>query len=252
MPHGKDGCVELVLHTTPVVTFFPNDTVQIAVGHWPTDTTNQFIHQTAPHVSSANRKNNNTVIQLSNKEKYVLAKNTVLVYSIGSSVGSGEGRPTVLSSPTLFDYKINVKAANAVLANYKDFLNYCKNMVKLRVESDGYVRVSSDEIKDTTFGKILIDNVRNRNNATYENTYEDYAEAFIYFGVGAQRLLLSSTRRRLHPNIPDIANINAQARSMLTNVREAILKFHAKEVLVHTQLPKGKAPTGKYASWILD
>jgi hypothetical protein len=165
----------------------------------------------------------------------------------------------------------NRAKANNVRAHYKEFTSYLKNMIKLRAEQfmrygdeHNVVRIPASEMSTAfevmpTYNEGTYD-VR-KWNWLNDKTSEGYAERI----AGFKELVQSGDTEKFHTaflitcvnahrnwgavRVPDdgwLVNVKA----LIAMADEVLMKAHAEEVLDIVELPQGKLPNPKYASWL--
>lgn len=122
--NGDD--VELVLYTTPVVTFKPSGVVVLQTCGWSSVSTHQFIYQTLG--LPAHGQGGSSVITVCGQRYTMTGDNKLLLNREGTNAWR------VLMSETLYGYKLNRKALTNVRSRYSQFRKYFKGFVNLRQE----------------------------------------------------------------------------------------------------------------------
>jgi hypothetical protein len=245
---GGDGAsVEFVLYNTPVVTYLPNGDVVIKTDGWSSISTHQFIEQVLGVKCYGSRRN--TIMEARSAEgdvhKYIIPKDK------GITMIHAGGNWRITQFNTIYEYRLNRKAANAVRKKYADFLRYVKGMVNLRsemVEPRRWARrqkpyavitVTGDEIRGETLrvnevvGKFM---ELIKLEQPEETRHENHNAAFAM-------VLRHCNQYNLHA-------YKAPAEEVLGLVDELLLRAHAQEILVWTELKTGQVPSGKYKGWM--
>jgi len=251
--HGEN--VEFVLYKTPVITYLPNGDVMVKTDGWSSVSTHQFIEQVLGVSCYGSRRN--TVMEARSAEgdvhKYIIPKDK------GITMIHAGGNWRITQFNTLYEYRLNRKAANAVRKQYGDFLHYIKGMVKLRtemVEPGRWARrqkpyaavvIGHDELPQwgrpgsihglkIEFAELL------RADQPEETRHENYNTAFAL----AVQWALSLSRS----NSVNVGTIKLPANEVLGLIDELLLRAHAQDVLVWSELKVGQVPSGKYKGWM--
>jgi len=240
--------VEFVLYKTPVITYLPNGDVMVKTDGWSSVSTHQFICQVLGVSCYGSRRN--TVMEARSAEgdvhKYVVPKDK------GITMIHAGGNWRITQFNTLYEYRLNRKAANAVRKKYADFLNYAKGVAKLRSEmvepgrwarrQKPYAVITLNE-QEVAYPKLgvnglvrgLMDYIRL--NQPEETRHENYNTAFAMAVNGCQMYRGDGEYR-------------APADEVLGLIDELLLRAHAQEVLVWSELKTGQVPSGKYKGWM--
>jgi len=242
--------VEFVLYKTPVITYLPNGDVVVKTNGWSSVSTHQFINQVLGISCYGARRN--SIMEARSAEgdvhKYIIPKDK------GITMIHAGGNWRITQFNTIYEYRLNRKAANAVRKKYADFLNYIKGMVNLRsemVEPKRWARrqkpyavinVTGDEIRGAqlkvdmlTWG--LMDFLKL--DQPEETRHERFGEALA--------MVLRHCNQNHYNN--QIA-YKVPADEVLSLVDELLLRAHAQEILVWTELKVGQVPSGKYRGWM--
>jgi len=160
---------------------------------------------------------------------------------------------------TIYEYRLNRKAANEVRKKYADFLNYIKGMVNLRsemVEPSRWARrqkpyaavvVGESELPQSArggtihalrieFAELL------RADQPEDTRHLSYNKAF---GLAVRWALGMSQR-----NSVNFEQVKLPADEVLGLIDELLLRAHAQDILVWTELKVGQVPSGKYKGWM--
>jgi hypothetical protein len=251
--HGEN--VEFVLYKTPVVTYLPGGDVVIKTDGWSSISTHQFIEQVLGVRCYGSRRS--TVMEARSAEgdvhKYIIPKDK------GITMIHAGGNWRITQFNTLYEYRLNRKAANAVRKQYADFLRYIKGMVNLRsemVEPHRWARrqkpyaavvISAEELPQqgragTIHGlKIEFEELL-RADQPEDTRHLSYNKAFAL----AVQWALSLSRS----NSVNLGTVKLPAEEVLGLIDELLLRAHAQEILVWTELKTGQVPTGKYKGWM--
>lgn len=240
--------VEFVLYRTPVVTYRPNGDVVVKTDGWSSVSTHQFIEQVLGFRCNGVKRNTVLAVKEANgvTRKYIIPKNKSVV------LGFQDGNWRVAQHDTLYEYRLNRKAANAVRKKYADFINYVKGMVKIRsemVEPQRWARrqkpyavvnTTEDEVKGArlTVDALVWELMEHiKLDQPEETRHESYNAAFALMLRHCTQDLFGYTSK-----VP--------AEEVLGLVDELLLRAHAQEVLVWTALGTGQVPSGKYRGWL--
>lgn len=240
--------VEFVLYKTPVITYLPNGDVMVKTDGWSSVSTHQFIYQVLGISCYGVRRN--SIMEARNAEgdvhKYIIPKDK------GITMIHAGGNWRITQFNTLYEYRLNRKAANAVRKKYADFLNYAKGVAKLRSEMKepkrwarrqnpyAVIVLTKQEVaypKLSVNGMVrgLMDYIRL--DQPEETRHEHYNEAFAMAVNGCQVYRGDDEYRAI-------------TEEVLALVDELLLRAHAQEVLVWTELKAGQVPSGKYRGWL--
>jgi hypothetical protein len=241
--------VEFVLYKTPVITYLPNGDVVIKTDGWNSMSTHQFIEQVLGVKCYGARRN--TVMEARSAEgdvhKYIIPKDK------GITMIHAGGNWRITQFNTIYEYRLNRKAANAVRKQYGDFLRYVKGMVNLRSEmvepsrwarrqkpyavinvTGNEVRGSTLRVNDLVWGLMELIKLEQSEETRHEN----------------HNAALAMVLRHCNQNQygQDAAKVPADEVPSL--IDELLLRAHAQEVLVWTELKVGQVPSGKYKGWM--
>jgi len=247
--------VEFVLYKTPVVTYLPNGDVVVKTDGWSSVSTHQFIHQVLGVSCYGSRSN--TIMEIRDNDGGV--RKTVVPKNKSVTLIHAGGNWHITTYQTLYEYRLNRKAANAVRKQYADFLRYIKGMVNLRsetVEPHRWARrqkpyaavvVSAEELPQQMiartihalrieFAELL------RADQPEDTRHLSYNKAF---GLAVQWALSLS-----RSNSVNFGQVKLPADEVLGLIDELLLRAHAQEILVWTELKLGQVPSGKYRGWM--
>jgi hypothetical protein len=261
--------IELVLWDTPVITVRPDDTFVVTVGKWNSSSTHQFISHCLQIGCWSESKQ--TVLRIAGKsivlpkEKHVTLKRAMVVSQLvlehPGKVDTSWFAWEVIGAPAIFTDVLNMKKANALIKRHKDFMDYCKNMVKLRKDSVGNIAVNDtelQEIKAVTPRGWEPNWIELSNGKGGVEQHKLFYQAFMNLGIGTARLSymagrvvqgFSSSPFSSSPSSPSFT-FTAHGAEMLRTIRQEMLKGHAEEVLDHVEVPMGKVPTNRYEDWM--
>ena len=240
--------IELVLWDTPVITVRPDDTFVVSVGKWSSPSTHQFIsHCLQIGCWSESRQ---TVLRIAGKS-IVLPKEKYVTLKRGAV--DDKFCWEVIGAPAIFTDVLNMKKANALIKRHKDFMDYCKNMVKLRKDSVGNIAVSSTELQEIhaiTPRGWEPNWIELSNGKGGVEQHKLFYQAFMNIGIGIARLSYMASRSGQFILSSSSFTFTAHGAEMLRVIRSSMLRDHAVEVLDHVEVPMGKVPTNRYEDWM--
>jgi len=245
--HGEN--VEFVLYKTPVVTYLPNGDVMVKTDGWSSISTHQFICQVLGISCYGSRRS--TVMEARSAEgdvhKYIIPKDK------GITMIHAGGNWRITQFNTVYEYRLNRKAANAVRKKYGDFLRYIKGMVNLRSEmvephrwarrqkpyavitvTGNEIRGSTLRVNDLVWGLMELIKLEQPEETRHEN----------------HNAALAMVLRHCNQNQYGQDAAKVPAEEVLGLIDELLLRAHAQEILVWTELKTGQVPTGKYKGWM--
>lgn len=244
---NAEGDVECVLYQTPVVTFKRDGSVLINRDGWHTASTNQFIGQVLGF-PAYNRTGHMIIAPNRREEEYAIAGDKVTLRPSQDK----SSRWVVELHEKLYTYKMDKQKANSVMAKYKEFNGYFRNMIALRKEhseaesivlaSNEYsvmeIRSKSDNELQAKFMELV-----------QEDTDGTFYEAFLLLGLATVQSAWVRYRLLGEVTAGEFKH-SAAITAMRSTLRKMIMKHHAKEVLYKEELPQGKTPNPKYVGWI--
>ena len=265
----KDGeDVECVLYRTPVVVFRPDNTVVIRTDGWCSVSTHQFIYQVVG--LAARGFSGKTQIAFPDGYIHLLGGGEELVVVRGATSGRWEPQ----TKHEKCGYRFNRVAANNVRKRYKEFADYCNNMIKLRQEpgteaipldreelaaalgetpsgpggSANYYHFKFDlsGLGEGTYSKAKrVESERMFLEAINpdqpeETKHANFYKAFLGLALG-HRSVWRHPHMQLLMFTPDAFKKHYDKSLMMAN---------AKEVLTLTKLAEDELPNRKYAGWI--
>lgn len=284
-----DGTIDCMVHTTPVVSFAPDDSVTVRNGGWITHTTHNAIQQIlyACGVEACGWRG---------KTKLTVRGDVFLLPPSGEVklVPNGNGRLQLTQKQQLIGYSMNRKAANTVRRRYKEFADYFVNMVKLRTETQMHknawgtmvesnrVNVTAGEIADVLGLVTASDHRFMRPAVDFTHLGVEYSGNWHGKGARERRprqervflelinpLQLEETKMTNYykaalalivGDAPPMYSPDWEKNRDLTVAKYAetlvpffdrvLLMANAEEVLTLTKLPPGKMPNPKYRGWI--
>ena len=162
-----DGAIQCVLYKTPVVTFFPDNSVEITDGMWTTQSTAHFIDEVLGYNVRSRVFNGHICVEVGDKE-YRLQKDTPF-----KLVQDGQGYWQAVDVPKFKVHHINRAGSNNVMKRYKEFNEYVANVLKLRMTEQG-VSFSDTEYREA-FGAVASDSLNNMLADLSRSHYEAFA-----------------------------------------------------------------------------
>lgn len=216
--HGV--AIVCIMWSTPIVTYYPNGTVQLRTGGWDTPTTAQALRRLLGRIGHVYSTGGRLVIRLKEGEFPVDG----LVLQKGESV-----RYVPTNAEPCVVHKINRAKAKAVRQQYAAFLTYAKGVLSLMSDDDGEIDARALDGWDAPFPHMTIDGIQ----AT-DDPDADVAR----WHTAVTRALLSNRRTFV------------RTMDVMGKINEAILKAHASEVFEKEVLPLGVLKKDKYAGWV--
>ena len=241
--------VEFVLYKTPVITYLPNGDVVIKTDGWNSMSTHQFIEQVLGVKCYGARRNPIMEARSADGDvhKYIIPKDK------GITMIHAGGNWRITQFNTIYEYRLNRKAANAVRKKYADFLRYIKGMVNLRsemVEPRRWARRQKPYAVITVTGEELSGAQLRVNDLVWgfmEHIKLDQPEETRHENHNAA---LAMVLRHCYQNQYTPIVYKAPVDEVLNLVDELLLRAHAQEILVWTELKVGQVPSGKYKGWM--
>ena len=256
--------VECVLYQTPVLTFLPDNTVEIRMGGWNSGATRTFIME----ILGLSCGNNMGTPMLSlDRDRHVVldSKDVTVIRNVG---GDAFLHWELVSSVDVFEWKMNKAKANIVRAKYSEFEAYFRNMIKLRKEQKIYgvvpvevVTFSMQEFKDSG---VLIEGEINRWTVAAQKGHTRYHylnETLMELMANGQPeekqikcfyvAVMAIVSTMIHTgHINRTLSLATSVDSLLPKFRELVYKWHSDEIFERTLLPVGKAPSPRYSGWV--
>ena len=270
----KEGeAIELVLYKTPVITFMPDDEVEVFTNGYDTVSTHQFIARILGIPAGGLR--GKTLLNI-NGNKLVLGNGEKLRLKRSES---GNWHP--LNPTTQYGWKLDRKAITNVRNIYVDFYKYLKGFVNLRTEKASVSRWSPEKdciVVPLEEFKSACGNLLHIRKYCYMD--KRGAQHIDYSPVKVEQYRESATKfeHLIRPDQPeDVKHTNfykaalilvAKADSDRMDVRadetivpskhivptldEILFQFYAHDVLVREVMPQGKVSSGKYDKWMVE
>jgi hypothetical protein len=259
--------VECVLYRTPVLTFLPDNTVEICMGGYNSVSTRAFIMEILGLNCGA--RNGTPILDLDRDRHVVLdvTQPTVIAWVSRFPFLHWE----LVSSTPVFEWQMNKAKANIVRAKYSEFEAYFRSMIKLRKEKTNMMNFAQfdvinfnvQEFKDSG---VLIEGEVNRWSVAVQKGQPRYHHLNEFLtGMMAngqpeegQIKCFYMAVMRIVASLRHVATFGAYARetvpistdALLPRFREIVYKWHSDEMFDKVQLPVGKAPSSKYNSWV--
>jgi hypothetical protein len=185
--------------------------------------------------------------------KYIIPKDK------GLTMIHAGGNWRITQFNTIYEYRLNRKAVNQMRKKYADFLRYIKGMVNLRsemVEPHRWARrqkpyaavvIGQDELPQqgragTIHGLRIEFEELLRADQPEDTRHLSYNKAF---GLAVQWALSLS-----RSNSINMGTVKLPADEVLGLIDELLLRAHAQDVLVWSELKVGQVPSGKYKGWM--
>lgn len=281
--------VEFVLYKTPVVTYHPDDTIELRTGGWQSLSTRQMFS----HVLGigANGHGNKTVLTV-RKDKFVMGDEPIKMKWMGAVAGL-----CVLDAPLTYGYQLNRKKMNEVRRQYLGFIKYMKAFVSLRESTVTLTRFGQDygqtEIAWTVGeaadclgtkwavpnGQVNMANVYVCNlewvdidrlptelvwrNTTWENYNAQSVKFFDLCRDGqaeetkhsnfhkAMMVMLTNGQGYIRAGEGDLTEVRVTRSIDYVKAFELLMKkFHRKEILESVHLTDGRVPNTTYEKWM--
>lgn len=282
--------VQYMHYRTPVVTFKPDNTIEVCMGGWNSVSTRQFISQVLDVRMGVSR---GVATMLVGDEKYAFrAPDRLVMKRVPSESGINAGNWSMLSFPRQTGLRVNRQAANNVRARYKAFEQYLKGFLKVRKDENDGVRITAHELgqaigfmKSVEPTYAIVNRLGNSG-----RTYRSGASVYQFIDLTEWRLICSEPysgqekqnrnvvlekARKLmqsenHEDYYKMAMILCSCNSYnvlaydetgenwitettsFVNVayKNLVTKMHADEVLERIELPTGSIPNQTYERWL--
>lgn len=267
--NGDD--VELVLYKTPVVTFKPDNTVELRTAGWSTVSTRQFISRTLGIPTHG--EIGESIVTIGGTKHILPTDGECMTVRMDER----ENWCLVSAVQTHFDWKMNRKAANNVRARYAKFIDYLDGIMRLRkdVEDGGidvayaeYAEAFGEQEKKNYWGNDtykcvdlgLYSSIAHKSGGRWvrdDITYEDSTKAFFKLITSGAHddfykasLILFATVGGGQMSLVSARTIHVQESRVDDKLNEVLYKYHSDEVFDKVQMPEGKLPKGKYKNWV--
>lgn len=247
---GEDGlqtvyCV--VLYTTRLITYYPDNSMKIQNGGWATHTTQGVFNEVLPYgLLMRGCKTMRLEIKVGGVDGLYLLPKEGLMLSANHIPQNSTQEKT---------YRVNRTKNKEVMRQYSDFMAWVKGYLSLR-ENTFSANEAQDVLKNqsalwknnmfnpnTWFGDVptkiaarqaLLNMMVNNDN---EDKYEKFIQATMVFS-----LMLGNPIWR--------SNINNRILT-LDNIKKGMIKLHAPEIIEEIALPVGKAANrSPYTTWM--
>lgn len=267
--NGDD--VELVLYKTPVVTFKPDNTVELRAAGWSTVSTRQFIRQVLGIPTHG--EIGESIVTIGGHKHILPSGDKCMTVRMDDR----HQWCLVYAVKPNFDWKLNRKAANNVRARYAKFIGYLDGIMRLRkdVEDGGidvayaeYAEAFGEQEKknywgDDTYKCVdlkLYSNITHKRGGQWvrdDITYEDSTKAFFKLITSGAHddfykasLILFATAGGGQMNIVSGRVVRTLESRVDDRLNEVLYKYHSDEVFDKVEMPEGKLPKGKYKNWV--
>jgi hypothetical protein len=236
---------ECWMYRTPVLTYYENDVIAFDMGGWPSASTRTFIEEVAGF--TCGRKDRSSYISLP-IGKVVMPKNGP------TAIQLIDGKWELIANVTVYEIQLQRKAANAIRKQYKEFIDYVNNMIKLRGEivpmygSNAHIlKMEYAEFKDALadvpdWGRL---------GQTESEMFKFIAEGGTENHYKAFLSLIAIAH-----NVRGVGNyasrFNIRSETTKEKLKELIYKHHSDEVFKRVELPVGKLPSKRYEDWVYE
>jgi hypothetical protein len=255
---------ECWMYKTPVITYNENGTIVFDMGSWPSASTRTFISEVAGFPCG-----------IKDGVSYVHVPgigNVVMPDRGPTAIRFIAGKWELVISMPVFEVQMQRKAANAVRARYKEFIDYVDNVLKLRVEHNKWgtveiITFTAQEFEDQLKGTLAwgkdwpylteplmksTDYGRSMADHFLSLVSSDQPESIKTNNFYSAFLLLIAVRKGYH----DLSQIQKDVRhptqcfELRQKLKEVLYRCHNDEVFSVVELPVGKIPNKKYAGWV--
>lgn len=131
----RGDAIECYCYRTPVVTFHPNEIIELQSGGWSSNTTSSFISEVLPFGC---RISNSKLVVSVRAGDYAFEGGRLQIDASGGTYNVMHQKPTYV-------HKVDRKQANIVRSQYTDFIKFFNGIMKLRednmVKEEEYVAV---------------------------------------------------------------------------------------------------------------
>lgn len=284
----RDDDVQFMLYKTPVVTYRPDDTIELFCDGWNSMSTRQFIsHVLNTHCYT---KNGRMILRAGEQLQVMPTKGQEIVL-----LKEVDGLLTISNPQDVMGYRINRKAANNVRAKYKEFLDYLSNMLLVRKEKSkqGFdtfqfsINEFATVLGTVTSGTEIIehfvdmhgmDSLANAprrgwairkskeeaQNGTRkflgwvssdqgEDKLDNFYRAMLILAIHARGISrINATPMSTSGLTVNFDRCHSEVQDFLKYADTMLLRIHAKEVLEAHKLKDGVPPNKEYARWMHD
>lgn len=248
----EDGAIECVLWKTPVVTFNPDNSVDITDGMWTTLSTANFIEEVMGYRVRGRVFNGHICLMVGDKE-YRLEKDTKF-----KLVKNEQGDWTPFDVPKAIVHQINRAGSNKVMKRYEGFMTYMENVIKLRVNDQGGMKFSEAEYAEA-FG-VNDNGIANKMADLSRPHYQDFVPTLLKFTC----LINDTNEETKHLSYYHALLIVARAKGYVTwgdggvdmhkssvielpnFVRNLFWGIHREECFKEVELPDGELKRDQY------
>lgn len=247
-----DGAIQCVLWKTPVVTFFPDNSVEITDGSWTSISTCSFIGE----VLNINARvfNGSICVEVGGKE-YRLPKDKLF------KIVQNEDREwTPVNPDKPIVHFVNRAGSNNVRKRYKDFYAYMENVLKLRIGEDGIIFGNNEYGEafgfNTEGGANLMGDISRPYYEEFVPTMNKLAYLLADTNEDTKHLsyyhaLLILARGQGYPawKIEGIKLDKHQVKDLPNFVREILLGIHREDCFSESERPLGEVKLDRYARY---
>jgi len=278
---GED--VQFMLYKTPVITYKPDGSVVLLTNGYDTVSTHQFFQQVLGVI--AGRSKGASVVTLKQSggvASYKFYGQDKLTLRMGV-----DGWYCAEGATPQFKLSLNRRATTNVRNRYKEFITYFKGMVNLRTEefqmrywNSGVVkgiRVSIPELQDAFDQPSVVNPVniigdfhdltraqhidRYHSQITVEqytaavdkfikNIRSDQPEDNKHMNFYRMALVLLTIHERIYPQRDETGTFVVPPNTLPKFLDTLLLRAHAHEVLMKTELPLGEVSSNTYENWV--
>ena len=251
-----DGAYCVVLHQTPIITYYPSGVIKLDNGNWQTASTKAIMNEVLPF-GMAITTTNPMRVKVMDKGEFAFNGTTMMF--------NAEGNP--MDAMQEVRYTVNRKKAREVLRRYQDFLTWGKGYLSLvdnliyddtptteneRQEMRAMQMMAQDiyspypkrwTMEDSSKVKnqqrrAFLERIDGTHNADTDLRYENYLYAMKIIGVAMGVMQHRDGKW-------------ARMVVSMGKVREFLIALHAPEIIDAVALPAGQtAPRSKWAAWI--
>ena len=127
-----DGdAVQFVLYRTPVIVYYPDNTIEVKTDGWSSISTHQTLSWVLDLKVNGAKARGKTVITMADGSKHIIDNKSSLLLKKEEGM-AGSKHLQVINPQKLMGYRINRKRMNEVRSQYSEFTKYMKGFVSLR------------------------------------------------------------------------------------------------------------------------
>jgi hypothetical protein len=123
--------VEFVCYKTPIITYHPDNTIEVKTDGWSSVSTHQMLSWVLNLDVNGSRGGGKTVITMADGSKHIIDNKSSLLLKKEEGM-AGAKHLQVINPQKLMGYRINRKRMNEVRSQYSEFTKYMKGFVSLR------------------------------------------------------------------------------------------------------------------------